>query len=98
MTDAKVLNVSLDVDLRRDAEAVLDDGESLSDFVATCVRSGISWRRAQDAFLKRSQDAVARACRDGTGITPQVMLARLDARLEEAQSRLIPVVPPSQQS
>ncbi len=33
-----------------DARAVLDEGESLSAFVNQCVRSGIAWRRTQDAF------------------------------------------------
>ena len=98
MTDDKVSNVNLDVDLRRDAEAVLDDGESLAEFVATCVQSGISWRRTQDAFLRRAQDAVERARRDGTGISAQEMLERMDARLAEARSRLASVVAQSKRS
>ena len=77
---------------------MLDDGESLSDFIAACVRSGIRWRRTQDAFLRRSQDAVARGVREGTGITPQELLERMDARLDEAHSRLSQIVPPSKQS
>jgi len=77
---------------------VLDDGESLSDFIAACVRSGISWRRARDAFLRRSQDAVARGVRDDSGITPQELLERMDARLDEAQSRLSQVAPASKKS
>lgn len=47
--------------LRCDAEAVLDEGESLSDFVASCVRDGIAWRRTQHSFLMRAQDAVERS-------------------------------------
>ena len=86
---AVTLDVHVEPELRREAEAVLDAGESLSEFVATCVRSGISWRRTQDAFLRRAQDAVARAVRDGTGISPQEMLERMDARLDEARSRLV---------
>jgi hypothetical protein len=74
--------------LRNDAEAVLDEGESLSDFVASCVRSGVAWRRTQDAFLARARDAVERSEREDTGVSPQELLKRMDDRLEEARERL----------
>lgn len=74
--------------LRRDAEAVLDQGESLSDFVASCVRDGVAWRRTQDAFLARAQDAVERSEREGSGISPQELLRRMDDRLDAAHRRL----------
>ena len=74
--------------LRSDAEAVLDQGESLSDFVASCVRDGVAWRRTQDAFLARASDAVERSEREGSGISPQDMLQQMDGRLEAARQRL----------
>lgn len=74
--------------LRSDAEAVLDEGESLSDFVASCVRDGIAWRRTQDAFLARARDAVARSEREDGGLSPQEVLRRMDDRLEAARRRL----------
>jgi hypothetical protein len=74
--------------LRRDAEAVLDEGESLSDFVASCVRDGVAWRRTQDAFLVRARDAVERSERDGSRISAQEMLRQMDVRLEAARQRL----------
>jgi len=79
----------------REVEAVLDAGESLSDFIATCVLSGIKWHRTQDAFLTRSQDAVNRAVRDGSGVSPQELLQRMDDRLDEARCRLSYRLPPS---
>jgi hypothetical protein len=74
--------------LRRDAEAVLDEGESLSDFVASCVRDGVAWRRTQDAFLVRASDAVERSERQDSGISAQEMLRQMDVRLETARQRL----------
>jgi hypothetical protein len=74
--------------LRRDVETVLDEGESLSDFVVSCVRSGVAWRRTQDAFLARARDAVDRSEREGTGISPQELLKRMDDRLEAARKLL----------
>jgi hypothetical protein len=74
--------------LRSDAEAVLDEGESLSDFVAACVRDGVAWRRTQDAFLTRARDAVERSEREDNGISPQEMLRLMDDRLDAARKRL----------
>jgi hypothetical protein len=74
--------------LRSDAEAVLDEGESLSDFVASCVRDGVAWRRTQDAFLARAQHAIERSEREDRGVTPQEVLRRMDDRLEAARQRL----------
>jgi hypothetical protein len=74
--------------LRSDAEAVLDDGESLSDFVAACVRDGVTWRRTQDAFLARAREAVERSERENNGISPQEVLRRMDDRLDAARKRL----------
>lgn len=74
--------------LRSDAEAVLDEGESLSDFVAACVRDGVAWRRTQDAFLTRARDAVERSEREDNGISPQAMLRMMDDRLDAARKRL----------
>ena len=74
--------------LRSDAEAVLDEGESLSDFVVGCVRDGVTWRRTQDAFLARARDAVERSERENNGISPQEVLRRMDARLDAARQRL----------
>jgi hypothetical protein len=94
MKSAFLPAVRVEPDLRRDAESVLDDGESLSDFIAACVRNGVKWRRTQDAFLTRSQDAVDRALRDASGISPQELLKRVDDRLDEAQRRLSGRLPP----
>jgi hypothetical protein len=74
--------------LRSDAEAVLDEGESLSDFVTECVRRGVTWRRTQDDFLARAHGAVERTVREGGGISSDELLKRMDDRLEAAQRRV----------
>ena len=79
--------------LRSEAESVLDDSESLSDFIATCVRSGVAWRRAQDAFLARAADAVERGARESRGMSAEELLERMDERLRAARSRLSPLEP-----
>jgi hypothetical protein len=88
MKTATLPAVRVDPELRLEAESVLDEGESLSDFIAGCVRSGVAWRRTQGAFLRRAEDAVERGVRDGGGISPEEMLKRMDDRLDEARHRL----------
>ncbi len=65
-----------------EAEAVLDEGESLSDFVTECVLIGIASRRAQTDFMSRAAVAVERFVREGTGITPRELLKRMDDRID----------------
>lgn len=62
MRGAPLGYVYIEPELHGEAESVLDNGESLSDFVENCVRKGVEWRRTQDAFLARAREAVARGC------------------------------------
>lgn len=88
MKTATLPAVRVEPALRSDAEAVLDEGESLSDFVAACVRDGVAWRRTQDAFLARAHGAVERSERANNGVSPQEVLRRMDDRLDAARQRL----------
>ena len=89
MKSAILPAVCIEPALRSDAESVLDDSETLSDFIADCVRSGVARRRTQDAFLARAQDAVERGVRNGDdGISPDELLKLMDDRLNAAQSLL----------
>jgi hypothetical protein len=81
--------------LRAEVEALLDEGESLSDFVAGCVRDGVAWRRTQDAFVARAHQAVERAAREGDGMTPAEVLGRLDGQLQAARARVGDATPPA---
>ena len=77
--------VRLESDIYRDAESVLDAGESLTAFVGACVRREVAWRRTQDAFLTRSRDAIERGVREGGGFTPEELLRRMDERIDAAE-------------
>ena len=81
--------------LRAEVEALLDQGESLSDFVASCVRDGVAWRRTQDAFIARAHLAVERAVRENSGATPDEVLGRLEAQLQAARARIGDSAPPA---
>ena len=88
MKSAVLRSVRVERALRNDAESVLDEGETLSDFIATCVRGGVAWRRAQDAAVARARNAIDRSGRESHGISPEDLLRRMDERLNAARSRL----------
>ena len=88
MSSAPLRSVYIEPDLHDEVESVLDDGESLSDFVESCVRKSVQWRRTQDAFLARAREAVDRGVRDGCGISPEQLLKLMDDRLDEARRRV----------
>jgi len=72
--------------LLRRAKAVLGEGESLSEFVATSLSNAVAWRTAQDNFLARSAAAIERSVRAGSGMGVEELLKRMDDRIASAQS------------
>ena len=76
----------VDQALRESAEAVLQDGESLSGFVLDAVRRNIAYREAANEFLRRGLVARDEAKLSGEYVTAAEMLARLDATLVRQQA------------
>lgn len=74
-------------DLRRDAEAVLEEGETLSGFVLASVEQQISARRARDQFVDRGLASGAEARRTGKYISADAVLRKLKRRLDAAQQK-----------
>lgn len=72
--------------LRRDAESVLAEGETLSAFVLQSVARNIEARRAQQAFIERGLASAARARKTGRYVNADAVLRKLSRRLESARS------------
>jgi len=47
-----------------------------------------AWNQMHDLFLARSREAIKRSRRDGTGLTPDELRWRMDARIEAARNLL----------
>ena len=67
--------------LRREAEAVLAEGESLSSFMLEALQNSIVQRRDQKAFVTRGLASAAKARRHGRYVGADAVLAKLSARL-----------------
>lgn len=72
-------------DLRQELEGVLEQGETLSQFVESAVRSVVERRKHQAEFVRRGIAAIEQTQRSGKGIPAEQVVARLEAKLSAAR-------------
>jgi len=72
-------------DLRIELEGVLEQGETLSQFVENAVRATVTKRKNQAEFVRRGMAAIEETKRAGAGIPAEVVIAKLEARLAAAR-------------
>ena len=87
MKTAQLPPVRVEPAVREEIESVLQEGESLSQFVETAAVQAARRRKAQQAFLARGRASMARAKDSGEfhplhGALDQ-MRSRLDRRIDE---------------
>ena len=74
--------------LRREAESVLVDGETLSAFILDSVARNVEARRVQQAFVARGLASAERAKKAGKYIPAEVVLRKLSRRFAAARSKI----------
>lgn len=86
MKTAQLPPVRVEPSVREEIEAVLRDGESLSEFVETAAIEAARRRKAQDEFLARGRASLARAKRTGevyaAGEALEGMRGRLQSKMQ----------------
>ena len=87
MKTATIPAVRVEPALREELEALLREGESLSEFVEASVRSAIQRRRGQDEFIARGLASLEEARQTQGYVEADVVLTRLQARLDLAQAQ-----------
>jgi hypothetical protein len=80
--------IRVDPGLRAELEAVLKQGETLTDFVEATVRNAIAFRRVQTAFHARAQGASEEYHRTGVSVPVDTVLQRLQSRLDVKRKKL----------
>lgn len=70
---------------RLELEGVLEQGESLSQFVEKAVRATVARRKNQAEFTSRGIAAIEATKRDGGGIPAEAVIAKLQAKLAAAR-------------
>lgn len=74
-------------ELRRQAEALLEEGETLSAFVLDAVTRSIEYRKAQHDFIARGLASRERARKTGNFVPASTVLRKLSRRLQAARAR-----------
>ena len=74
-------------ELRREAEAVLREGETLSGFMLESLQDSIARRRDQQEFIERGLKSAANARRTGQYVTADDVVKQLSVRLKKARAR-----------
>ena len=73
--------------LRRQAEAVLDQGETLSGFVLDALNRNIEYRKARKEFVARGLASAERARKSGRYVPADRVIEKLSRRLAKARQR-----------
>jgi Arc/MetJ-type ribon-helix-helix transcriptional regulator len=88
MKSAVIPQVRVEPELRAELEAVLQDGETLSEFVEASVRSAVEFRRVQARFHERGEAAWQDYQRTGLSVPADEVLAKLQEKLDAKRKRL----------
>ncbi len=86
MKTATIPSLRVEPELREAAEAVLDEGESLSSFVEQSVRESISRRLAQREFIARGLVAREKARTAGKYASSDAVIGKLERMLAKAKA------------
>ncbi len=87
MKTATFPSLRVDPDLRKAAEGVLQEGESLSSFVEQSIRESVQRRNLQREFIERGLWSRDEARRTGKYVDADVVIGRLEKSLARAKAR-----------
>lgn len=87
MKTATIPSLRVDPELRRAAESVLQDGETLSSFAEQSLRMNIERRRFQQEFIARGLASREQARLTGEYISAEVVQRELEELLSQAEAK-----------
>lgn len=76
-------------ELRKQAEGVLDKGETLSSFVLDAVNRNIEYRKSRQAFIERGLASAELARKTGKYVSADKVLAKIENRLVKARKSTV---------
>ena len=88
MKSAVIPQIRVEPELRAELESVLQQGETLSQFVEATVRDAIAYRRMKTEFHARAQAASEAYHRTGAAVPAGTVLAGLQAKLDAKRKQL----------
>ncbi|NUZ09115.1 YlcI/YnfO family protein [Piscinibacter koreensis] len=88
MKTATIPSVRVEPELRAEIEALLDEGETLSEFVEASVRASVERRRVQTEFVARGLCSRDEARRTGNYVDADLVVDALQRKLDAARARV----------
>lgn len=80
-------SIRVEPDFRAEVEAVLAEGETLTQFVEASIRATVERRRMQAEFIERGLRSRDKARRTGDYVDADVVIDNLQRKLDAARSR-----------
>ena len=80
-------SLRVSAELRKQAEGVLEQGETLSGFVLDALTRSVEYRKSRQAFIARGLSSAARAKETGKYIPADKVIEKLSRKLIEAKRR-----------
>jgi hypothetical protein len=87
MKTTTIPSIRVEPDFRAEVEAVLADGETLSQFVEASVRASVERRRVQAEFIARGLRSRDEARRTDGYVDADVVVENLQRKLDAARMR-----------
>jgi predicted transcriptional regulator len=88
MKTATIPSVRVEPEFRDEVEAVLAEGETLSQFVEAALRAGVARRRTQAEFIARGLRSRDEARHSGDYVPAEEVIVGLQRKLDTARKRL----------
>ena len=85
MRSATFPPIRVEPEVRAEVEAVLREGESLTQFIEEAVVAAAAWRRVQAEFVNRGEAAIERWKHTGGGHSVDEVMGDLQGRLDDAK-------------
>jgi predicted transcriptional regulator len=74
-------------ELRKQAETLLEEGETLSGFVLEALNRNIEYRKTRQEFIARGLASAARSRKTGKYVSADKVIAKLARKLAKAKRR-----------
>jgi predicted transcriptional regulator len=87
MKTTTIPSLRVSPELRKRAEEVLEEGETLSGFVLNALTRSIEFRKSRQEFVARGLSSAARAKKTGKYISADKVIDKLASRLAKAKRR-----------
>ena len=87
MKTSSIPSLRVSPELRKQAEAVLEQGETLSSFLLDALTRSIEYRRARQEFIARGLASAAHAKKTGRYVSADRVIEKLARKLVKAKQR-----------